>query len=183
MPNPSSGNGTLVGPGIDLRDNYGFPIPDQVYINRPFAINTGGNVPPEFNYEPYSNNRYRADLLRTFFSHGSGNIGSGLVQLQDPSGGDASWIVVNGLSQTTQLGSSFLAKYCLLSMYQSFFELGDQSATHRIQQPPRLEIIAPTEISELERRTMRALVRADGAVEVETKVGAAVDRFERDPVG
>ena len=34
-------------------------------------------------------------------------------------------------------------------MYQSFFELGDQALTHRVQQPPRIEIKDPTEISEI----------------------------------
>ncbi|MEO0478249.1 MAG: prepilin-type N-terminal cleavage/methylation domain-containing protein [Planctomycetota bacterium] len=146
----SGGQGSIVGAGQDLVDNYGFPIPNRAEASRPFSLNTGGNVPQHYNFAPYSNNRATATLVDRFYSHPSGYQSSGLVELEGPDRTDAAWIVVNGLSQTTELGSAFLAKYCLLSMYQSFFELGDQSATHRIQQPPRLEIISPTEISELE---------------------------------
>ncbi|MBK8974978.1 MAG: hypothetical protein IPM29_03560 [Planctomycetes bacterium] len=149
----SNGNGSLVGPGIELATNYGFPIPSTAYINRPFSLNTSGNVPPEFALDPYASRRFSAALLRQFYNHPSGYTGSGLVQLVDPTGTDAAWLVVNGLGQTTETGSDFLGKYCLLSMYQSFFELGDGSLRYRIEQPPRVEIVSPTEITELRNPT------------------------------
>ena len=34
-------------------------------------------------------------------------------------------------------------------MFQSFFESGATGMTYRIEQPPRVEILGPTEISEL----------------------------------
>jgi hypothetical protein len=141
--------GNLVGPGIELAANYGFPMPTTASISRPFSVATGGNVPVEFDLAPYAGERFHASVLRTFYNHSSGNVGSGLVQFEVPDRSAAAWIVVNGIAQTTSTGSSFLAKYCLLSMFQSYFELGDQALNFRIEQPPRVEILAPTEISEL----------------------------------
>ncbi len=146
----SSGNGNLVGPGIELSNNYGFPLPSQATITRPFSVGTSGNVPPEFNYAPYNANRFGATIVRTFYDHPpSGQTGSGLVELENPAGTDAGYVVVNGLAQTTATGTSFIAKYCLLSMFQAFFESGEQGMTYRIKQPPRVEILSPTDITEL----------------------------------
>ena len=75
----NSGTGNLVGAGIELATNYAFPIPSSATINRPFSVNTGGNVPTEYNYAPYSTNRYSGSILVTYYDHPSGNTGSGLV--------------------------------------------------------------------------------------------------------
>ncbi|MCA8943901.1 MAG: hypothetical protein KDB80_15160 [Planctomycetes bacterium] len=150
----SGGSGYPVGPGLEIADNYGFPMPSSVEVSRPFSVNTGGNGPTEYGYAPYSTSRFNAQIVRTFFNHpSSGYTGSGLVELEDPIGGDAGYIVVNGIAQTTTIGTSFIAKYCLLSMYQSFFETGDTGMTYRIKQPARVEILSPTEISEINNPT------------------------------
>lgn len=145
----SSGAGNLVGPGVELATNYGFPIPSSVEITRPFSVDTGGNVPPEFGYAPYNAARFYAEVQRMFYDHPSGYVGSGLVRFELPDRSSAAWIAVNGIAQTTTTGSSFLAKYCLLSMFQSYFELGDTTLSFRIKQPPRVEITSPTEITEI----------------------------------
>ncbi|MGA0867605.1 MAG: type II secretion system protein [Planctomycetota bacterium] len=144
-----SGTGSLVGPGIEIAENYGFPIPAQTSINRPFSVATGNNTPPEYGSAPYNSNRFHIGLTRQFYNHPGGNIGSGLVQFEPPNRSQAAWVVINGIAETTTSGSSFLAKYCLLSMFQSYFELGDPNLAFRIEQPPRVEIMAPTEISEI----------------------------------
>jgi hypothetical protein len=158
----SSGEGAVVGPGVELARNYGLPIPERAPINRPFSVDTGGNVPPEFDYSPYSTRRFSATLLQQFYDHPSGHTGSGLVQLADPVAERAGWIVINGLAANTASGSDLLGKFCLLSMVQSYFELGDTSLPHRIPQPPRVEIISPTEITELrDPSTITVLIRTE----------------------
>ena len=145
----STANGPPVGAGISLRDDYGFPVPSSISTTRPFTVDTGGNLPTEFNYAPYSTERYSASITREFVRHSSSYMGSGLVTLANPANTAAGFIVVNGIANTIETGSSFLAKWCLLSMFQSYFELGDTTLTHRIKQPPRVEIVSPTEISEI----------------------------------
>src|SRR5690606_6204145 len=46
-------------------------------------------------------------------------------------------------------GTTFIAKFSVLSLVHSFFEAGSTTNTLRIPQPPRLEIEAPTDITEL----------------------------------
>ena len=144
----TSGDGALTTVGQEIADNYAFPIPSTTPITRPFSLDTGGNVPPEFEQPEYENNRFSAVLREEFYEKGA-YYGSGLVELTAPNGTDSAFIVVNGLAQTTQSSTSFIAKYCLLSMLQSFFELGDPSLATRIKQPPRVELLSPTEITEL----------------------------------
>ncbi|MHC5063375.1 MAG: type IV pilus modification PilV family protein [Planctomycetota bacterium] len=141
--------GDLVGSGQDLSDNYGFPLPGTTDISRPFSVNTTGNLPFEFSLPPYSTNRFTANIARTFYDHQTGYTGSGLVELLNTAASDSAYVVVNGIAQTTTTGSSFIAKYCLLTLFQSFFEAGDAGMTFRIQQPVRVEITGPTEITEL----------------------------------
>ena len=57
-------------------------------------------------------------------------------------------MIVSGLGQTTTVGSAFIAKFSVLAMLQSYFEVGATSMTHRISQTPRVEIKAPTELTE-----------------------------------
>src|SRR5690606_11920362 len=46
-------------------------------------------------------------------------------------------------------GSSFIAKYSVLTMVQSFLEGSDPTMWHGVTQVPRVEIESPTEITEL----------------------------------
>jgi hypothetical protein len=145
----SSGSGNLVGAGLDLASNYNYPIPSSAPINRPWQVNGSPTLPPEYTLSPYSTH-YTSRIVKTYYNHPtSGQTGSGLVELTDPSNTSAAYIVVNGISNAVASGSSFIAKYSLLTMVQSFLEGGDPSLTHRIKMPPRVEIQSPTEITEL----------------------------------
>ncbi len=151
--NFSSGTATLVAEGLDLGANYNFPLPSGIDSNRPFDLNTGSNDGPEWGLlpaatNPYMLNRYNATLTAEYYERGS-KVGSGLVQLENPAGTSAGHIVVSGLSPSTTLGSSFISKFSVLAMLQSFFEMGDTGLTHRIKQPPRVEIESPTDVTEL----------------------------------
>ena len=147
----NSGTGNLVSAGLDLANNYNYPIPTQAPINRPWTVNSAASGPDETNFAPYTSSRCTANIIKTYYDHpNSGETGSGLVELVNNANTDAAYIVVNGISNAVASGSSFIAKYSLLTMVQSFLEVGDTSLAHRIKMPPRAEIQAPTEITELD---------------------------------
>jgi hypothetical protein len=145
------GTSALVGAGLDLSSRFNFPMPTTAPSNRPFRIDTNfsGGVGSEFSRSPYSANRYVARLAKTYYNHPSGAAGSGLVELRDPANTSSAYIVVNGISNAVASGSSFLAKYSVLTMVQSFLEGTDTTMWHGITQVPRVEIETPTEITEL----------------------------------
>lgn len=147
----STGNGTLVTAGLQIGANYNFTMPVSAPISRPFAVatNTDGTVGDEYSLPPYSTARYSASLFKTYYNHPTGATGSGLVKLSDPTGTSSAYVVVNGIDRTVESGSSFIAKFAVLSLVHSFFESGVTTNTNRIKQPPRVEITSPTDISEL----------------------------------
>ncbi len=145
------GTGNLVGAGLQLAGNYNFPMPTTASISRPFnlAASGAGGVGDEWSFNPYSGARYAANMVQVYYDHSTGNTGSGLVELRDPGNTSSAYIVVNGIDKTVESGSSFIAKYSMLTLVHSFFEAGNTALAHRIQQPPRVEINAPTDITEL----------------------------------
>ncbi len=150
----SSGDGTLTTTGTELATNYNFRMPTTAPITRPFGVaaNASGGVGTEFALNPYGGTggeRFTASLYKTYFSHSAGT-GSGLVKLVDPAGTNAAYVVVNGFDRTVESGSTFIAKFAVLSLIHSFFEAGKTTNTLRIKQPARIEIKSPTDISELE---------------------------------
>jgi hypothetical protein len=147
----ASGNGTRTTFGTEIATNYNFNMPTSTAISRPFglATNSSGTTGTEWALAPYSTNRFTGQLLRTYYTHPNGNVGSGLVRLQDTAATNSAYVVVNGIDNTVATGSSFIAKYAVLSLVHSYFEAGNSSIAHRIQQPARVEITFPTDISEL----------------------------------
>ncbi|MBL9076814.1 MAG: prepilin-type N-terminal cleavage/methylation domain-containing protein [Planctomycetes bacterium] len=143
----TSGNGTLTTVGQELADNYGMAMPNAAPITRPFGLTWSGGTGEQWSYAPYST-KYTGSLYRTYYTHASG-IGSGLVKLVDPGNTSAAYIVVNGISNAVDNGTTFIAKFSMLSLVHSFFEAGSTSNTLRIPQLPRLEIDSPTDITEL----------------------------------
>ncbi|MBI84236.1 MAG: hypothetical protein CMJ81_13625 [Planctomycetaceae bacterium] len=147
--NFSGGDGWLADAGTYLASNYNFSIPSSTPVSRPFVLDSSTSKPEEWNYDPYATDRYTASLVHTFYAHGDGT-GSGLVEFKNPDETSAGYVIVNGVSQTTSSGSSFIVKFSLLTMLHSFFEAGDGSLPFRIKMPARVEILTPTEISELD---------------------------------
>ncbi len=145
--------GDLVEDGPELSEEYNFPLPTTAPISRPFnlSISYSGGVGDEFAYND-SYPRFSAQLVRRYYDHqSSGLVGSGLVRLRepglDPRGG---YIVINGIDRTTESGTSFIARYSLLSLVHSFFGSGLPSTLNRIRQLPRVQILSPTLITELD---------------------------------
>lgn len=146
-------SGSLVEDGFELSEKYNFPLPTSTLISRPFnlAIGSSGGVGDEFAYtDAYP--RHVAQLVRRYYNHAtSGVVGSGIVRLQEPGPSPrGAYIVVNGIDRTTESGSSFIARYSMLSLTHSYFGGGLPSTPNRIRQLPRVEIQSPTLVTELE---------------------------------
>ncbi len=144
---PSGGNGSTTTIGTEVATNYNIELVTTAPISRPFRLNDNAWPADEWNYSPYTS-RNTASLYKEYFTHGSG-VGSGLVKLVDNAGTDAAYIVVNGIDKTVQSGTSFIAKWSVLTLTHSFFEAGDTANTLRINQLPRVEINYPNDITEL----------------------------------
>ncbi|MGE3172658.1 MAG: hypothetical protein AB7O97_08520 [Planctomycetota bacterium] len=143
--------GSLTTSGDEIAQNYNFNMPDAAPISRPFSLAASGDgtVGTEWNFTPYSAQRFNTSLLRSYYDHPTRNIGSGLVQLTDPVGRDSAFVVVNGIDRTVESGSNFIAKFSVLTLVHSFFEAGGSGVAGRIQQPVRAEIVQPTDVTEL----------------------------------
>ncbi len=144
--------GTLTEDGPQLAANYNFPLPTSTLISRPFDLDVGGDggVGDEFSYtDAYP--RFNASVVRRFYNHQGGTIGSALVRLREP-GADprGCFVVVNGIDRTTESGSAFIARYSMLSLIHSYFAAGVPGGDNRINQLPRCQIQNPTLITELE---------------------------------
>ncbi len=144
----SSGTGPLTAVGTELANNYNMTVPTSATITRPFGLALGGTTGEHWAYAPYTTDRCTATLYRTYYTHGSGT-GSGLVKLVDPSGTSAAYVVVNGIGNAVDTGTTFIAKWAMVSLVHSFFEAGSTTNTLRIPQLPRVEIESPTDITEL----------------------------------
>jgi prepilin-type N-terminal cleavage/methylation domain-containing protein len=143
--------GNLVEDGPQLADNYSFPLPSQTLISRPWSLATSwnGTVGDEFNYTT-EYPRFTGQMVRRFYDHQSGAVGSGLVRLREPGANPrGGYIVVNGIDRTLESGSSFIARYSMLSLIHSYFA-GGVAAPNRIKQLPRVQVKTPTLMTELE---------------------------------
>lgn len=145
----ASGNGTLTSVGNELAANYNMTMPAAAPISRPFGLTWSTGTGEHWDLAPYSTGRYSASLFRTYYTHSSG-IGSGLVKLVNPAADSAGYVVVNGISNAVDNGTTFISKFSVLSLVHSFFEAGSTTNTLRIPQLPRLQIESPTDITELD---------------------------------
>ncbi|MEZ6007643.1 MAG: prepilin-type N-terminal cleavage/methylation domain-containing protein [Planctomycetota bacterium] len=144
-------SGNLVDDGPQLADNYNFPLPSTALISRPFALNANysGGTGPEFSYTT-EYPRFSAAVVRRFYDHQIGSMGSALVRLREPGASPrGGYVVVNGIDRTLESGSAFIARYSMLSLIHSYFA-GGVSAPNRIKQLPRIQIRTPTLLTELE---------------------------------
>lgn len=146
----SATNGTLTAVGNELANNYNTIVPASAPVSRPFRLNAnvGAAVGEHWNYAPYTT-RYSGTLFKQYYSHAAGS-GSAVVKLVDNTNTNAGYIVVNGISNTVDNGTSFISRFALLALTHSMFEAGSTTNTLRINQMPRMEIQSPTDTTELE---------------------------------
>jgi len=143
----SSGDANLTPIGEEVAANYSMSMPETAPVSRPFVLDYTGTGGDHWNHPPYST-RYTGEIYETYYTHSAGT-GSGLVKLTNPGETSAGYIVVNGISAAVSSGTTFIAKWAVLSLAHSFFEAGDSSNSLRIPQLARVEIESPTEITEL----------------------------------
>ncbi len=156
--------GQLVDDGPQLAQRYNLQIPDVMPISRPFSLtaNGSGGVGDEFAW-PDVFPRHTGQLLRRFYDHQSGALGSALVLLKEPGlDARAAHVVVNGLDRTTEAGTSLLARYSLVSLLHGYFASGVPGTPNRPRQLPRVALTFPTWVSEI---TSPASIRIEWSAE------------------
>ncbi len=141
-------NYNLTTTGTQIANNYNMTVPNPAPFTRPFKINMATGVAAHWNSAPYST-KYTATVYKDYYKSGT-DLGSAVVKLADPAGANAAYIVVNGISNAVDNGTTFIAKYSLLTLVHTLFEAGATTNTMRIKQLPRMEIESPTDITELE---------------------------------
>jgi hypothetical protein len=146
--------GSLADGGTEVSRDLHFPLPPTVPISRPFDLDTNadGGIGDEFSYTtdyPHPT----ATLRRTYFTHSSGAKGSALVELSTPGLPHSAFVVVSGVDKTTESGSSFIARFAMLTLIHGFLSAGDPALPAPIGMPPRIVIKSPTAITELENPT------------------------------
>ena len=153
--------GSVTVSGTSMANAYAFPLGTSVNINRPFDLDYNWTaVPTEFSTGDYTALRCNISLLRglRFYGHQSGASweGSSLIRLENPTiaGSPSAFVVVNGLNQTAQTGSSQIARYAVVSLVHSLLSAGiSPTAYTRIAQLPRVEIKQPNVTTELNNPT------------------------------
>ncbi|MDH3284106.1 MAG: type II secretion system GspH family protein [Acidobacteriota bacterium] len=148
----NGGSGTLQTEGLEIKNGFNYPIPSSVDINRPFnlALNADGTVPDHYKEATYDTASLTASSIATYFDHTIGTvIGSSLVRLEGD-GSDASWITMNGISNTQLTGSAFIGRWSFLTLIQSFINAGKAATDPRIPQLPRVEIVSPDDLTDLD---------------------------------
>ena len=149
--------GSVTVSGTSMANAYAFPLPTSAGISRPFQLAYNwGTAPTEFSIGDYPALRCSFSLLRglRFYGHQRGAAweGSSLIRLQNDSlaGVPSAFIVVNGLDKTVETGSSYIARYAVVSLVHSLLSAGLPGTPSRIVQLPRVEIKQPNVTTELE---------------------------------
>jgi len=146
----STATSSLVGSGLEIGTNYNMAIPTTVTTNRPYDLASSSTVGSDFDLAPYAMLRHQIPLVERYFDFPTaGQESSALLELRNGASTDAAYIAVNGISQTSSVSSTILAKYALLALVHSYFVAGDPLRTFRVPMTPRVEIAQPTEITEL----------------------------------
>jgi hypothetical protein len=143
-------SGNIADGGTEVARDFHFPLPPSARISRPFrlASNADGGIGDEFNFlTDYP--KSTATLRRTYFGHSTGATGSGLVELTTPGIARSSFVVVSGLDRTTESGSSFIARFAMLTLIHGFLSAGDPALPAPIGLPPRIVIASPTSTTEI----------------------------------
>lgn len=144
----STQDGTLTAVGTEIASNYNVSVPTTAPISRPFTITAAmATLPDQFLVAPYLA-KCTASLFNTYYSHPAG-AGSACVKLVNNANTGAAYIVVNGVANTVTNGTSFIAQWNLLTLVHTMLTAGSTTNTFRLQEQPRIEIKAPTDITEL----------------------------------
>lgn len=145
--------GDLTGDGLDIANNYNFPIPTTVEINRPFNVNLSGSggTPTHYQDDIYYPGTLTGTAINHFYDHDTSSLlGSSMIALKGSEGDDNAFVVVNGIAQTNRTGSAFMGRWAFLTLIQGFLAAGQHTSADRIPQVPRVEITSPNDITDLD---------------------------------
>ncbi|MDQ7780240.1 MAG: hypothetical protein RDV41_11135, partial [Planctomycetota bacterium] len=149
----SAGNGTIAAAlRNEMQTAFNYTLPATVPANRPFSFknSTKGR---EWGQNPYLSGRNNGSLLVTLYNHPTAGLtSSGILQItKGPPNADVGAIfAANGISQTIETGSPFIARYCLVSLIYAFMRAGgDAVPNFSIPQLPRVRLTYPTDATEL----------------------------------
>jgi len=151
--------GSLTGVGDEVAEDYAFPLPTYAGISRPFRLDWSGSSGWKNNSDFDFTSDYPHNSgaeVRRYYDHpwsSPNGMGSSLIGLTNPAGDHTSLQVINGIDRTTVSGSAFIAKWSILTLIHSFLTAGEWNTKNitglRIRQLPRIEIKAPTIVTEL----------------------------------
>ncbi|MEZ5989409.1 MAG: hypothetical protein R3F30_09855 [Planctomycetota bacterium] len=146
----SSGNGNLLPYGVEIATRYGIGLPTQANITRPFSLTTSmSNHGDQWDWDPYKPTRGTVSMLRDYYDHPKADYGAALLELTDNAATDSGFMVINGFARSTEWGTDMIAKFAVLALLHSYFEVGTSGLPSRMLMPPRVEIESPTIITEL----------------------------------
>lgn len=135
------------GGGVEIRNNFNFPLDSPMPAWRPFVINGSANG----NAEALGQAPYGAvttlSWLRKYYDQNaqSSHSSSAVIAVREGSTQNAMFVVANGLSPTGAAGTEYLARWAFLSLIQSYFEAGafNGGSGPAASQLPRVVITDP----------------------------------------
>jgi hypothetical protein len=135
----ADGDAKILTDGVDIRDHYELPVPDEIPNNRPWQV----NWPEADNPENFLQSAYGAptkvQMKQRYFERkktgSEPTEASALVAMTETVKGRPAFIVVNGLSPTGITGTTFIAKWSFLTLIQSFLNGGKYNDTEAYDDP------------------------------------------------
>jgi hypothetical protein len=142
--NHSSPNYTanLLYDGLQINNNFNFPMPTTFAVSRPWQLNLGGNQPDEWTDAPYNARRTTMEIYSAAQNQATSNWGyydwsngaeartSAAVRIADlnsvvnTSKPSAGFYVINGLAPSGTSGINFVARFALLTCIRTFLDAG-----------------------------------------------------------
>jgi hypothetical protein len=153
IPPGATGCANLFGAGAsDLPPpNYSLPLDNGIPASRPFIVNAAPPAPLDaVNQAAAYTPNLQLTIWRDYYDSTTGapaNLrASSLLALREAAPSTrAVFVVENGLSQTTQAGTDFIARWSFLTLVHSYFEAGLFNGRNlpAITQLPRVRITSP----------------------------------------
>ncbi len=146
----SNTTGDLTTLGAELAADFRIPLPTTTPVSRPFVLagSGSGGVGDEFNFNS-EYPKYALTQRDMYYDHSSGATGSALIQVTNPDASRTGYQLVHGIDRTLESGSAFIARYSIATLVHGYFRAGDPGLTTPLALSPRVDIRAPTAISDL----------------------------------
>ena len=146
--------GNRVAQGNDIETTYKVPLAPSISNERPFsiAVNDTGMNPDHF-LQPVYGAATTLSPLAEFYRHSTNIHGSALLAMRD--GGDAAFVVVNGLSPVGESGTAFISRWSFLSLVHGFLSAGlfrnaGVLDPARVRQLPQVVITTPDDSTDID---------------------------------